>query len=162
MPVYEEATMKSKTVVCVGGLVRKRNTLLAVRQAGGHSLEGQWTVPWGRLEDGESPSLAVLREVKEEGGIVASIDGLLGAQELPAPWSGWLALIYLCSYETGEAKPDGVETDAAEFLTLDDLESLDEPIEPWSEWIMRRVLRNDYTLTTKCPENPFRPAIGFL
>ena len=154
--------MNSETVVCVGALVRNADSLLAVRQAKGHSLEGRWTVPWGRLEGGESPSQAALRETVEEGGVVASIEGLLGVQELPEPWSGWLAVVYLCSHVRGEPKPDGLETDAARFLTLEQLDTLSEPIEPWSEWIMRRVLRDDYTLTPEGRMNPFSPSIGFL
>ena len=138
------------------------NALLAVRQAKGHPLHGQWTVPWGRLEDGESPSQAALREVKEEGGISASVEGLLGVQELPHPWEGWIAILYLCSYVEGRPKPDDRETDAARFLSLDQLDTLGEPIEPWSEWIMRRVLHNDYTLTEFTLGNPFSPSVGFV
>jgi len=125
-------------------------------------MEGRWTVPWGRLENGESPSGAALRETKEEAGIVASIDGLLGVQELPAPWAGWIALAYLCHHIEGTPTPDGQETDAARFLTLEQLDALGEPTEPWSAWIMRRVLRKDYTLTEADSQNPFNPEAGYV
>jgi ADP-ribose pyrophosphatase YjhB (NUDIX family) len=52
--------MEAQTVVCVAALVRKGDSILLVRQASGHSLQGQWTVPWGRLEAGESPAAAAL------------------------------------------------------------------------------------------------------
>ena len=154
--------MTSETVVCVGALVTSDSGLLAVRQARGHSLQGQWTFPWGRLEDGESPSRAALREVKEEGGVSAAVEGLLGVQELPDPWDGWIAILYLCSHVEGQPRPDSRETDAARFLSLEELDNLGEPIEPWSEWVMRRVLRDDYTLTDLGSENPFSPKAGFL
>lgn len=154
--------MERKTVVCVAALVLKENMVLSVRQSQGHSLEGKWTVPWGRLEDGESPREAALRETAEEGGVVASVDGLLGVQELPDPWAGWIALAYLCRFVDGVPAPDGWETDAARFLTLDELKALDEPIEPWSKWIMQRVLRNDFTLIAESAGSPFCPSAGFI
>ena len=48
--------MTPKTVACVGGVVIRDGTVLAVLQVDGHPLQGQWTCPWGRLEPGESPS----------------------------------------------------------------------------------------------------------
>ena len=152
----------SQTVICIGAAVMKNDGLLAVRQAAGHSLEGQWTIPWGRLESGESPAAAVLREVREESGIVASVNGLLGVQELPEPWKGWIALLYHCDHRTGSPTPDHRETDAAEYLTLTELDALDEPIEPWSEWFMRRVLSDDYALGTAKESNPYHPEIGYF
>lgn len=43
------------TVVCVGAVVRKRGRVLLVRQAAGHPLAGQWTIPWGRIDDPTNP-----------------------------------------------------------------------------------------------------------
>ena len=154
--------MTATTVICVGALVRKDDTVLAVRQSPGHALEGQWTVPWGRVEDGESPSQAALRETAEEGGVSASVEGLLGVQELPEPWAGWIALVYLCRFEGGAPKPDGRETDAARFLNLEQLDALDEPVEPWSKWMMRRVLSDEHSSIAAVSENPFSPSAGFL
>ena len=85
----------SETVICVGTVVRRADEVLLVRQSAGHSLEGQWTIPWGQLGQGESPSAAALRETEEEGGIVAEVEGLLGVQELPEPWLGMIGIIFI-------------------------------------------------------------------
>lgn len=150
------------TVVCVGAAVRRGNRLLAVRQAPGHSLEGQWTIPWGTLEAGESPAAAAVRETLEESGIVASVDGLLGVQELPDPQRGGFALIFCCTHVSGEPEPDHRETDAAGYFSLQELDALSDPIEPWSEWLMRKTLAGDLTLTTESPGNPFAPEPGYI
>ena len=63
-----------RTRVCVGAVVTRGERVLLVRQSKGHSLEGQWTVPWGHLESGESPAAAAIREAKEEGGVDAVVD----------------------------------------------------------------------------------------
>ncbi|NNC77920.1 MAG: NUDIX hydrolase [Woeseiaceae bacterium] len=138
------------------------NRILAVRQSKGHPLGGSWTIPWGTLESGESPAQAVVREVREESGIVAAVEGLLGVQELPVPWAGWFALLYLCRHVGGVATPDHQETDAATYLDVAQLRALDEPIEPWSEWFMTQVLLNKCTPVSASEPNPFSPEIGFI
>ena len=88
----------TETIVCVGSVVRKDSRILMVRQAAGHSLQHQWTIPWGRLQSGESPLEAALRETREEVGVVSEVTGLLGLQELPFPQEGWVALIFLAPH----------------------------------------------------------------
>jgi ADP-ribose pyrophosphatase YjhB (NUDIX family) len=154
--------MESRTIVCVGAVVKRGETLLAVRQAEGHSLAGQWTIPWGILEQGESPAAAAIREVAEEAAIVASVDGLLGVQELPDPQRGWFALLYMCRHVSGTPQPDNRETDAAGYFSLREIDELSDPIEPWSEWVIRKALRGDLTMTPANPENPFYPEVGFI
>jgi 8-oxo-dGTP diphosphatase len=144
----------SRTVVCVGAVVRKVDRILLVRQARGHSLEGQWTVPWGRLGDGESPAAAAVRETREEGGIDAVVEGLLGVQELPSPWEGWIAVVYLCRHIAGEPHPEDPEIDAAAYVSLTELNALAEPIEPWTDWLIRRVFAGQFTLTRTDATNP--------
>ena len=155
--------MESASVmICVGAVVMERGQLLAVRQARGHPLEGQWTIPWGRLEPGESPAEAAAREVLEEAGVAANAIGLVGVQELPEPWAGSFALIYLCEPVAGSPAPDGRETDAAAYLSLDQIAALDEPIEPWSEWMMVRALSGEMAVIDKASGHPFEPHPGFV
>ncbi len=152
----------NKTVVCVGGIVTRANSILLVRQSPGHSLEGQWTVPWGRIDPGESPSAAVLREIKEEAGVIARIDGLLGLQELPDPWLGMLGILFLCTHLDGSPTADMRETDAARFFSLEALEQISTSIEPLSKWMVGRVLANDFTLLTMNPSGPFEQSPTYL
>ena len=152
----------AETVVCVGAVVLAGNRVLLVRQSPGHSLAGQWTIPWGRLEAGESPMAAAVRETREEGGVEASVQGLLGVQELPAPWDGWLALIYLCRHSSGVPAPLDPEADAAAYVSLADLDEWREPIEPLSDWLARRVLAGQCTVTGAAVTNPLKSAGSFL
>lgn len=46
------------------------------RRPGRHS--GQWALPGGRVEDGEAPAVAALRELSEEVGVVAEQSSVLG------------------------------------------------------------------------------------
>ena len=150
-----------RVVVCVGTVVLRDGKVLFIRQAEGQSLAGQWSIPWGVLEAGEMPDVAALRETLEEGGVTAVISGLLGYQNFE--WEGMFSLIYLCHHLSGEPTHDGGhETDAAAYLSLADLNALDEPIEPWSEWIVKRVLQGNYHLIPIETDNPQQPKRAFF
>jgi ADP-ribose pyrophosphatase YjhB (NUDIX family) len=135
---------RKNLVVCVGAVVRRSEHILLVRQGSGHPLEGQWTFPWGFVDAGESPADAGLRETAEEAGVHARIEGVLGVQDLPD--TGWLGIAFLCEHRSGEAKPDGREVDRAGFYRLSDLDRLEGGIEPWSEWVVRRVFAGRHSL----------------
>ena len=127
-----------KTQLYVGAVVQRDGEVLLVRQSPGHSLAGQWTIPWGHVDAGESPMAAALREVLEEGGVDAMVEGLLGVQELPAPLQGGVGLVYLCRHVGGDLQPRDKETDASRYVSLAALDALTEPKEPWSDWLIRR------------------------
>ena len=146
--------------LCVGAVVLREDRVLWVRQAKGHSLEGQWSIPWGFVDVGEGAEEAAVRETLEEAGVHAEVRGLLGMQNLRN--EGWLALVYLCQHLRGHPVPDGRETDEAGYFSMGELEALGEPIEVWCDWLVRRVLRGDYHLTPPLPDNPYHPRIAFL
>jgi ADP-ribose pyrophosphatase YjhB (NUDIX family) len=142
-------------------VVLRGNKALLIRQAKGASLEGQWSIPWGIVEEEEFPSSAALREVREEGGVTAETEGLMGIQNLS--WENSIGLIYLCRHIKGEPLADGgVETDQAAYLSLEEIEVLDQPIEPWCEWIVKRVLRKEHHIIPLESNNPYRPKPAFL
>ena len=152
----------NQTLVYVGAVVRRGDEILLVRQAEGHSLAGQWTVPWGAVGRGESPMSAALRETWEEGGSTADVEGLLGVQELPEPQHGGVAIVYMCRHVSGSPAPKDRETDAAAFYRLSDLDVLAEPIEPWSDWLVRRVFAGDIGITFSNQDNPLQVHGSFI
>jgi ADP-ribose pyrophosphatase YjhB (NUDIX family) len=150
-----------KVSVCVGAVVLQGRRALFVRQAKGHSLEGQWSIPWGIVESDEPPEAAVLRETREEGGIEARIEGLLGIQNLQE--QGWMGIIFLCRHISGVPASDGgIETDQAAYFSLKEMNNFGEPFEGWCEWLVRRVLRRKYHIIPPESNNPYQPRLAFL
>jgi 8-oxo-dGTP diphosphatase len=151
-----------RTQLYVGAVVRRGDEVLLVRQSSGHSLAGQWTVPWGHVEPGESPMAAALREAHEEGGVEAVVEGLLGVQELPEPLLGGVGLVYLCRHTGGDLIPRDGETDASRYFNLAALDALAELKEPWSDWLVRRVFAGDVSVTSVDASNPLQVSGSFL
>ena len=152
----------AETVLCTGAVVRRSDSVLLVRQSPGHSLEGQWTIPWGQVEGGESPTTAALREVREEAGIVAEIEGLLGLQELPEPWPGMIGILFLCTHVEGTPTPDRRETDAAMYVRPDELDAISDVVEPLTAWMIERVFADDFSLVKANDYGPFVPSPTYL
>jgi ADP-ribose pyrophosphatase YjhB (NUDIX family) len=149
-----------KMAVCVGTVVLQEQRALWVRQALGASLEGQWSIPWGVVDPGETPEAAALRETLEEAGITAEVEGLLGMQNLHR--AGWIGIVFLCRHAGGAPRPDGIETDRACYLDLDEMDALGELVEPWCAWVVRRVLRGEHHVIAAAPDNPYRPHLAFF
>jgi 8-oxo-dGTP diphosphatase len=73
---------KRQLVVCAGAVVRDdAGRLLLIRRANAPS-EGLWSVPGGRVEIGESPAEAAVREVREETGLEVEVGGLMATVEI--------------------------------------------------------------------------------
>ncbi|MDJ0907623.1 MAG: NUDIX hydrolase [Woeseiaceae bacterium] len=152
----------TETVVCAGAVVLDSERVLLVRQSTGHSLEGLWTIPWGQLDPGESPSAAAIRETAEEGGVVVEVEGLLGVQELPEPWLGMIGLLYLCRHVSGDPTPDHRETDAARFFHAEELGEIRDALEPLTNWLITRVFAGEYSVLRSQASNPYVPSLGFV
>lgn len=151
-----------RTTVYVAAVVRQGDRILLVRQSPGHPLAGQWTVPWGAVESGESPVSAAVRETWEEGGVGAEVEGLLGVQELPEPQAGGIAIVYLCRDVGGKPEPKSRETDAAAYFALSDVDALGEPMEPWSGWLIRRVFAGEVEAIHSTATNPLQRRGSFV
>lgn len=101
-------------------LVRRRDT-------------GDWELPGGRVDPGESAADAVVREVAEEAGLVVTVGPVLDIDSDPAhvvhhgPGSVVCQPFAVCVAavaDGGEPRGDGVETSAARWWDLDDVDGL--------------------------------------
>ena len=99
-----------RPLVGVGGVVILNGRVLLVRR-GGPPLEGQWSIPGGMLEVGETLREGVRRELLEETGIEVRVGQLLEVFERINPDGDgktryhFVVLDYLCEAVRGQARP---------------------------------------------------------
>lgn len=110
--------------VGVGGAVVRDGRLLLVRRASRYG-RGNWQIPGGFIERDESLEEAVVREIEEEGGVVATCRGILAIRNRIHDGSNSTYVVFLMDWVSGEPSPDGIETDRAEWLTLKEIERLE-------------------------------------
>ena len=70
--------------VCVGAIALDDDRLLLIRRGHGPAA-GEWSIPGGRVEAGETLAEAVVRELVEETGIEGVCDQLVGWAERIGP-----------------------------------------------------------------------------
>jgi 8-oxo-dGTP diphosphatase len=97
--------------VCVGAVVVADGRLLLVRRAHEPGA-GEWSVPGGRVEAGETLADAVVREVAEETGLDVVCGDLLGWVERIGDAHHFVILDFACEL-VGEGAPVAGD-DAAE------------------------------------------------
>lgn len=134
----------------VGGAVLRERELLLVRRASRHG-RGNWQLPGGFIEPDETVEQAVVREVQEETGVIAEVEGVLGLRNRYDPESGnGVYIVLLLRQVGGRAHADGHEVDQAGFFTLDEIREL-KPLPPVNWEIAQRVLASDHRLLIPKP-----------
>ncbi len=129
----------------VGGAVVRDGRLLLVRRASRHG-KGNWQLPGGFIEHNETIERAAVREVREETGVTAEAEGVLGVRNRYDPELGnGLYVVLLLHPVSGEPRPDGREVDHAAYFTLEQISSLN-PLPPVNWEIAQRVLAPDHRL----------------
>ncbi|WP_026507155.1 (deoxy)nucleoside triphosphate pyrophosphohydrolase [Butyrivibrio sp. MC2013] len=84
--------------------------------------EGYWEFPGGKLEEGETPRQALIREIREELDIEIEVGDYLDTVEYDYPDFHLSMECYICRIACGE--PKLLEHEAAVWVGVDDLESL--------------------------------------
>lgn len=96
-----------RPIVGVGGVVVRGDAVLLVQRAR-EPLEGQWTIPGGAVEVGETLREAVVRELLEETGLQVRVLDLVDAFERIIPDDAgriryhYVLLDYLCERVSGD------------------------------------------------------------
>jgi mutator protein MutT len=118
----------------VGAAVVRRGTVLAARRTSPPEAAGRWELPGGKVEPGEDPEAAVVRELAEELGCEVAVTGWLDGR---VPIRPGLALVVALA-RLADGEPEPVEHDEVRWLGAAQLHSVD-----WLE-----------------PDRPFLPALA--
>jgi ADP-ribose pyrophosphatase YjhB (NUDIX family) len=134
-----------------GALVDERDRLLMMREA----VDGRWSLPGGFADPLDTPSEAVVREVREETGYGVEVMKLIGCWDrdrrghTPKLPNSIYKLFFLCHATGAQQPPDKLETLEIGWFGIDELPELSAG--RVNHWELERVLAHhrDHSLPTE-------------
>lgn len=111
-----------KCIQVVAGLIQDGGKVFATQRGYG-DYKDFWEFPGGKMEPGETPPQALVRELKEELAIDVSVGDFLCTVEHDYPEFHLTMHCYFCAI-TGGKSPELLEHEAAQWLGRDELDTV--------------------------------------
>lgn len=111
-----------KTIEVVAAVIRHGNQVFATQRGYGE-FEAGWEFPGGKMEPGETPQEALIREIKEELDTEIEVGELIETVEYDYPKFHLTMHCFMCTVKSGHLVLK--EHEAAKWLTKDTLDSVD-------------------------------------
>ena len=113
---------RKKSIRVVAAVIRKGDKVFATQRGYGN-YKDWWEFPGGKIEAGETPEKALIREIREELAADISVDEYLTTVEYDYPEFHLSMACYWCSLKDGHLTL--LEHEAARWLPLGNLRQVD-------------------------------------
>lgn len=110
-----------KTINVVAAVIRNGDKIFATQRGYG-DFKGGWEFPGGKMEPGEAPEAALIREIREELNTEISVNELITVIEYDYPDFHLSMKCYWCELVSG--KLELLEHTDAKWLAADELDSV--------------------------------------
>ena len=111
-----------KKIEVVAAIIQKEQKFFATQRGYGEFKDG-WEFPGGKIEQGETPRQALVREIKEELDTEIEVGELVDIVEYDYPQFHLTMHCFLCTIKSGDLILK--EHEAAKWLAPEDLDSVD-------------------------------------
>jgi 8-oxo-dGTP pyrophosphatase MutT (NUDIX family) len=131
LPATEPAPSLKRAAVAIalveaGGVSDGTALLLTQRAAGLRAHRGQWALPGGRCDEGETPVAAALRELHEELGLGLKAEDVLGLLDDYPTRSGYLiSPVVVWAPNSAVMSPNPEEVASVHRIALTDIQQAD-------------------------------------
>ena len=137
-------------IAVAAALILKDGKLLAAHRPNGSHLAGYWEFPGGKLEPGEMPEEALMREIEEELGAKVCCGRIYAAIPYSYPEKDVLLMFYPCVLREDEPKP----IEEAEIRYITEKELADMQWAPVDALLAQRLIADGFGfLSSLMPEN---------
>jgi 8-oxo-dGTP diphosphatase len=111
-----------KTIEVVAAIIQDEDKIFATQRGYGEFKDG-WEFPGGKMEPGETPQQALVREIKEELDTEIQVGELLDTVEYDYPAFHLTMHCFMCTVKSGDLVLK--EHEDARWLTKDTLDQVD-------------------------------------
>lgn len=111
-----------KTIKVVAAIITHNNQIFATQRGYGEFKDG-WEFPGGKIEEGETPQQALIREIREELDTEIEVGELVDTVEYDYPTFHLSMDCFLCTVKSGDLVLK--EHEAARWLTRETLDSVE-------------------------------------
>ena len=111
-----------KTIKVVAAIIVDNGKIFATQRGYGEFKDG-WEFPGGKIEEGETPEAAIVREIQEELDTEITVEKLLDTVEYDYPKFHLSMDCFICHIKSGDLVLK--EHEAAKWLTKENLYSVD-------------------------------------
>lgn len=115
--------MENPVIRVVGAIVERNGAVFAARRNAERSAGGLWEFPGGKIETGETPEVALRRELQEELGVDVAV-GPFVDRSLSDVGTARIELSCYAAQFTGEDPTTSSDHDAMQWVPLTELSSL--------------------------------------
>ena len=115
--------MRDRKLVVAGLIVGEDRRILITQRRADQALPLQWEFPGGKVEPGEAPVAALVRELREEIGVTVEVGRIWEVLFHPYPAFDLVMLVYMCRIAAGE--PRAVEVADLRWVRAQDLPAWD-------------------------------------
>jgi 8-oxo-dGTP diphosphatase len=112
-----------KRIEVVGAVIVRDNLILCAKRGPAAKLAGMWEFPGGKIEVGETPQDALVREIAEELDCTISVGEYINTAEYEYDFGVVVLATYYCELTAGSPLPS--EHEAIAWLPPHQLDSLD-------------------------------------
>lgn len=117
-----------KTVlVSAALLIDADDRILLTQRPEGKAMAGLWEFPGGKVDQGETPEYALIRELNEELGIMTGVDCLQPLLFASHSYDDFHLLMPLFACRTWKGTPQGLEGQAIKWVGKNDLNTYPMP-----------------------------------